>query len=370
MKKRLICLCSLFFLLITINASYANSVTLQPGPEGKDSTEYHNYTYPHNHGDHDYLEVQRFPGGEMYTYIEFDLSSVSFTNIGSASLQLYVMPSAHTINPGGLKVYANRITEAWGEMTIVDGNLPAVITDQPVQNEGIIQDNVWISFDITQLVQNWVNGTFQNHGVRIQANEPSSMNIYFYSSDYMGDASLRPKLVITEGSSLENPVANAGPDQMIITNEVMLDGSLSNDPDGVIVSYGWELIHRDTPSYNRTATGVSPIISNLEPGTYDVTLTVTDDEGLTGTDEMILSVFECPCTQGPPGPQGPEGPQGPQGEPGIGSISCDWSGWREGGNTSCNGVSCDSNPGFRTYCDNGKVTQMEMRTYYTVERFW
>ena len=34
---------------------------------------------------------------------------------------------------------------------------------------------------------------------------------------------------------------------------------------------------------------------------------------------------------------------------GSGTISCNWVGWREGGDTNCNGVSCDTNPGFRAY---------------------
>ena len=83
------------------------------------------------------------------------------------------------------------------------------------------------------------------------------------------------------------PVADAG-DNRVVYNEIVLDASGSYDSDGTIVSYEWDIQHRDTPAYNRTATGVNPVISDLEHGFYFVTLTITDNEGATATDEMLL----------------------------------------------------------------------------------
>lgn len=83
------------------------------------------------------------------------------------------------------------------------------------------------------------------------------------------------------------PVANAGPDQ-IVTNEVTLDGSLSDDPDGSIVSYRWQLRHRQNSDYDRIAEGVMPEIASLQKGFYDVTLTVTDNAGTTDIDHTLL----------------------------------------------------------------------------------
>ena len=97
------------------------------------------------------------------------------------------------------------------------------------------------------------------------------------------------------------PIAEAGPDR-IVFNEVFLDGSRSSDSDGAIISYEWELEHRVFPAYNRSASSQSPTstILNLEPGFYDVTLTVPDDdpEALTDTDTMVLAVAEGPDASG------------------------------------------------------------------------
>ena len=84
-----------------------------------------------------------------------------------------------------------------------------------------------------------------------------------------------------------DPIANAGTDQ-IVFDRATLDGSLSKDLDGMIESYHWDLQHRENSSYNQTAEGVSPVVSNLESGFYDATLTVTDDDGLTGTDTVLI----------------------------------------------------------------------------------
>ncbi|MEW6220828.1 MAG: PKD domain-containing protein [Thermodesulfobacteriota bacterium] len=96
------------------------------------------------------------------------------------------------------------------------------------------------------------------------------------------------------------PVALAGADQVICNQlcpELILDGSWSSDKGGEIVSFQWELRHRDNPAYDRTASGVSPVLSDLQPGIYDVTLTVTDNDGLAAEDMLQLTVraFCDPC---------------------------------------------------------------------------
>jgi hypothetical protein len=83
------------------------------------------------------------------------------------------------------------------------------------------------------------------------------------------------------------PVANAG-DNQVVYNQVTLDGSGSYDPDGTDLSYEWVLQHKDNPAYNEVAVGVNPVVSDLQHGFYFVTLTVTDNQGDTATDEMLL----------------------------------------------------------------------------------
>ena len=91
---------------------------------------------------------------------------------------------------------------------------------------------------------------------------------------------------------LNPPSASAGTDRAISQDNFTFDGSQSIDADGSVVAYHWQLVHRSNPEYNQTATGVNPTVSNLHSGFYDVTLVVTDDDGLTGSDAMVLAVTE------------------------------------------------------------------------------
>jgi len=85
------------------------------------------------------------------------------------------------------------------------------------------------------------------------------------------------------------PNASAGPDAVVFST-VLLDGSGSSDPDGTVVQWDWHLQHRENEDHNRTASGEIVQLLNLEPGFYNVFLTVTDDAGQTDTDIMLLGV--------------------------------------------------------------------------------
>ena len=85
-------------------------------------------------------------------------------------------------------------------------------------------------------------------------------------------------------SATEAPVAiaNATPQFMTSTGLVELDGSSSYDTDGSIVSYVWDL--------EGTTIGLVPTFDYLisSYGTYNFNLTVTDDDGLIGTDTVTV----------------------------------------------------------------------------------
>jgi hypothetical protein len=86
------------------------------------------------------------------------------------------------------------------------------------------------------------------------------------------------------------PVANAGPDQIIglPTNIATFSGS-GSDSDGSIVSYAWTKVSGPSASLQNQNTSTLTVLSLLE-GTYVFGLTVTDDNGATGYDEVKLTV--------------------------------------------------------------------------------
>jgi len=83
------------------------------------------------------------------------------------------------------------------------------------------------------------------------------------------------------------PVAEAGADQTVVFGTtVTFDGSASRDEDGTIVLYSWNF------GDGNSDTGVT--VSNIydAAGVYEVTLTVTDDDGDTGVDTLTVTVLE------------------------------------------------------------------------------
>ncbi len=89
------------------------------------------------------------------------------------------------------------------------------------------------------------------------------------------------------------PVADAGPDQTVIDNDgngieaVALDGSGSSDPDGTVVSYNWY------EGGTLLGSGVSPTF-DFTLGSHTVTLVVTDNDGATASDDVVITVVEAP----------------------------------------------------------------------------
>jgi|AntDeeMinimDraft_4_1070355.scaffolds.fasta_scaffold00071_16 serine protease len=77
---------------------------------------------------------------------------------------------------------------------------------------------------------------------------------------------------------------NASSTTVTAGKAVEFDGSGSSDPDGSITSYDWDFDN------GATATGPSATFTFEDPGTYDVTLTVTDDGGKSATDAIDVTV--------------------------------------------------------------------------------
>jgi hypothetical protein len=87
------------------------------------------------------------------------------------------------------------------------------------------------------------------------------------------------------------PVANAGADQTITlpTNSVTINGSASTAPSGNIVSYAWA--EKSGPSSVGLSGAAQNTLSNLVAGKYVFSLTVTDNNGGTGTDSVVITVI-------------------------------------------------------------------------------
>lgn len=90
----------------------------------------------------------------------------------------------------------------------------------------------------------------------------------------------------TAGTSNQAPTADAGADKMVLVNQTVIITGSGTDSDGTITSYQWKkgvTVVATTASFNYTPT---------EIGIDTLILTVTDDDGATGSDMMNINVVE------------------------------------------------------------------------------
>ncbi len=92
------------------------------------------------------------------------------------------------------------------------------------------------------------------------------------------------------------PVAVAGNAQQITlpTNSINLNGSLSYDPDGEIVSYHWTRVSGPTQFTLQDPHSAITRLSNLTEGTYVFRLTVTDNSNAIGSAQVTIRVLPAP----------------------------------------------------------------------------
>jgi len=139
--------------------------------------------------------------------VRFDLSSIpAGARITSATLSLYNYGHENSANGGAVNVH--RASKVWVESQATwnvysAGNSWAAAGLQagsdyatsPMSSITInTAINVWRNFDVTGLVQDWVNGT-TNNGFVVRS-PTGGVKPRFYSSGYSVDASVRPRLSV------------------------------------------------------------------------------------------------------------------------------------------------------------------------------
>jgi len=89
------------------------------------------------------------------------------------------------------------------------------------------------------------------------------------------------------------PIANAGNDTTIQApaTEVVLNGTLSTDPNGTIVTYAWTKTSGPGSFTITSPSAATTTVTRLRPGIYVFTLTVTDNDGAQGTDTVTVTVL-------------------------------------------------------------------------------
>ena len=99
--------------------------------------------------------------------------------------------------------------------------------------------------------------------------------------------------IMGDGGGNVAPIANAGGDQSVLFGAtVVLDGSLSVDPDGSIISYTWtQIIGQEVSIINNNQSSASFVSPNQE-ASFSFSLLVVDDNESSDLDTIQISVSE------------------------------------------------------------------------------
>ncbi|MDO6440946.1 VCBS domain-containing protein [Marinobacter sp. 2_MG-2023] len=181
-----------------------------------------------NYGSSQFLIVDKSGGGvgDQRTLVQFDLSTIpAGSTITSATLYLTAVDIT-----GSLTVSAYQVTEAWVGNTVTYDTQPGhengassgfnawagqIVDGQPV-------DHDW---DITSLVQAWVDGTASNYGVLLGSEESGDEQVQYYSSE-SGNS---PRLEVIYDDSL-TATDNAG--EVTEEGPASASGNVITDDDG------------------------------------------------------------------------------------------------------------------------------------------
>jgi|GEM_PF-806985 len=137
-------------------------------------------------------------GEDCRVYLHFDLSTIPSTAvITSASLSLFHDASDAGAVNGPVGAYA--VTGNWNAATLTWNSKPTT-ADTPVDTITLTMPapHTFVSWDIRELAEGWVDGSLTNRGVMLaDTNEGTSEGWkWFYSSEW-GTANQRPKLEVT-----------------------------------------------------------------------------------------------------------------------------------------------------------------------------
>jgi hypothetical protein len=140
------------------------------------------------------------PDGRIVrSFVQFDLSEVpSSTSIGNATLYLYLAGSYDYPNTTRtITVY--RLGSAWSEMGVTWYSQPSILESYGSAGvtHGVYQ---WYAFDVTGLVQGWINGTYSNYGLAVRGPEYSGSDSS-WKSFYTREGTYPPYIKVSYGAA-------------------------------------------------------------------------------------------------------------------------------------------------------------------------
>jgi hypothetical protein len=262
-----------------------------------------------NHGDHQYLFVGEDLEFEYRkrAFLRFDHTPLPRDAvIGNARLRMYMH---HFGGAGSVDLSIGTVSESWAEETVTWENQKNA---EHVSTMTVTSETGLKSFNITDIVQRWVNRTLPNNGIMISVADESgaAADVGFYSSD-AGRVGCRPHIEVTyttreappeapdtplcgTRSDETPPVVNiiVSPDPAIGGRPVEVRAEVTDDRGvhRVQLYRGAELVaNEESDSGSRALTATEN--TTLEPGIHRYSALAYDTEMNGVSASMLLQVY-------------------------------------------------------------------------------
>lgn len=157
-----------------------------------------------NHGSDVELSAKKASGDDMRTLYRYDLSGIpAGSQVNSATAWYYI-----TAGDDNGPVNVHRVTSGWTEASANWSNMSANYDSQALGSFPSQDDNgVWVSVNLTSLVQAWVDGTTLNQGIMFVSTTSGVESKY--TSKEWSNASERPWMEVVVGTGSPSPVSIA-----------------------------------------------------------------------------------------------------------------------------------------------------------------
>lgn len=247
------------------------------------------------------LYVREISGPRVYVSPDYTVASAG----SKVAVDIMVDPNGVEVYGAEYKLYFDTSkleaqSQTNGTFLIQDGNSSINIVNNIDNTLGILE---YGEFRMDTDVGVTTPGVLAKLEFRIKDPAPEGETILNLTEVVLSDPSPAeiPGVSVIDGiiniSSNQPPVADCGPDKLRCENvdaPVQFNGSASFDPDGTIVQYYWDFGDGMTdtvvnPKHVYSSYKWDAINKKYLP--FDVTLTVTDNNGATDTDTQLVTIW-------------------------------------------------------------------------------
>ncbi|HXB29610.1 MAG TPA: PKD domain-containing protein, partial [Puia sp.] len=241
----------------------------------------------------------KISGPTQFTIVNNSSASTIVNNLtaGSYSFQLKVTDNGGAIAMDTIKIIVNSapvnqppIANAGAAITItLPTNIANLDGSASTDPDGTISSYAWSQ------VSGPSTATIASASAAKTGISGLKQGVYVFSllvTDNLGATNSNTVTVTVNPAANIPPVANAGSSSTITlpTNSINLNGSLSSDPDGSIVSYSWTQISGPATATILGGTLSTATATNLVAGVYTFQLTVTDNGGASSSASVKITV--------------------------------------------------------------------------------